>query len=369
MDRQDALLMLQRFVIELTLAGVESKEDYRKWAKGNDELMCELFDYVPEAGMPKVAYLVSPHFHPGLPLVGLNYTPVAHNLLYRYVQGWTTQLRMCRGIVFDRDAELVALCLPKFFNAAENAETKVLPARPVEVLEKMDGHCGLHFFYDGDFHVKTRGSFTHRTAEIAGELMRSLVAEYEWKSAGIEHLSIITEVIHPETRVICKYRGSRLVLIAAYDNRTLEDFTHAKLSALGKRLGVQTVKRRSFQTTEAVRKATRDPNMSNREGFVVRFADNRRVKFKNQKYLEQMVARKLSYSYLMLRWMDGRLEAILKTLPEEVIPQANMMVEYLKKARRMRRAIKLQRQYLYELVPPDKSTPYYRKVCRDFLRH
>ena len=56
MDRQDALLMLQRFVIELTLAGIESKEDYRKWAKGNDELMCELFDYVPEDGMPKVAH-------------------------------------------------------------------------------------------------------------------------------------------------------------------------------------------------------------------------------------------------------------------------------------------------------------------------
>lgn len=369
MDREDALVMLQQFVIELSLAGVKSKEDYRLWAKDNEELLCELFDYEPEEGMPKVAHLVSPHFHPELPLIGLNYTPVAHNLLYRYVQGWTTQLRMCRGIVFDRSADLVALCLPKFFNAGENAETKVLPARFQVALEKMDGHNGQHFYYKGSFYVKTRGSFTHRTSQLADGMMQDLVVRHDWKSQNIEPITIITEVIDPETHVICDYRKSRLVLIAAFDIRTLEDFEYEKLVRLGKQLGMPVVKSWKFGSSKDVLAAVRDPNVRNREGFVVRYADGSRVKFKFHTYLQEMIKQKLSYSYLMLRWMDGRLKATMHHLPEEVVPEAEAMVENLRKARRMRRDIKLRRKFLYELVPPEKSTPYYRKVCRDFLRH
>ena len=369
MDRQDALVMLQQFVIQLTLAGVESKKDFRLWAKDHEDELCELFDYEPLDGMPKMGYLVTPHFHPNLPLIGLNYSPLAHNMLYQYPEGWTMQLRMCRGITFDRHAELVALCLPKFFNAGENEETKLLPAHPVEVLEKMDGHNGQHFYYSGGFHVKTRGSFDHKTSELANRMMQELAEKYAWKRQDIRHISLITEVIHKETHVICKYRGERLVLIAAFDIRTLQDLPYEKLAALGKRLGVGVVKRWRFESTQDVLAATKDPTIKNREGYVVRVSDGRRVKFKFNAYLKEMVRQKLSYPYLMLRWMDGRLVRVMQTLPEEVIPEAEGMLENLKKARRMRRDIKLRRQFLYGLVPPEKSTPYYRTVCRDFLRH
>jgi len=369
-DRQDALVMLQQFVLELSSAGIESKAEYRNWAKDNEGILCDLFDYEPEDGMPRMGSLVTPHFHPELPLVGLNYSPLAHNVLYRFSQGWTMQLRMCRGIVFDRYADLVALCLLKFFNAGENAFTKKLPARPHEVLDKLDGHYGQIFCYEGEFYVKTRGSFTHRTSEIANEMLQEAVERKKWKKLGIGHVSLGTEVIHPETHVICDYGERRnLRLIAAFDNRTLEDFKHDKLLEYGKRLGLPVVKRWIFETSKDVLAAVRDPNVRNREGFVVRYADGERVKFKYHAYLGEMVAAKLSYSYLMLRWMDGRVDAVIRKLPEEVIPEAEMMLENLKKARRMRRDIKLKRKYLYELVPPEKSTPYYRTVCRNFLRY
>lgn len=369
MEAQDSLLMLQQFIIELNLSGVETREEYRLWAKDNDCLLCRFFDYKPYPGTPKMNCLVSAHFHPGLPLIGLNYTSLAHNLLYKYPEGWTPQLRMCRGITFSRGAELVAFCLPKFFNAGEIAETKKLPASPIEVLEKLDGHNGQIFWYGDSFWVKTRGSFDHRSAQIAQEILDDVSEQYKWRKQGIEHLTLIVEIIHPETHVICRYRRKELVLIAAYDNVSLADLSHDELKLLGKRLGIAVVKAWKFSGTRDLLNAVRDPAVRNKEGFVARFSDGSRVKFKYTDYLKQMIAEKLSYSYLMLRWMDGRLNVTMQHLPEEVLPEAEAMVLNLKKARRMRRDIKLRRKFLYELVPPEESTPYYRKVCRDFLRH
>jgi len=370
LEKQQVLLRLRQFVAELDAAGVQSKGDYRAWAQDYEALLCDLFDYKPEQGMPRMGHLVTPHFHPELPLIGLNYSPLAHNMLYQYPQGWIPQLRMCRGITFARNMNLMTLYLPKFFNADENSKTKKLPAQAEEVLEKMDGHNGQHFYFAGGFRVKTRGSFTHRTSEIADEMMQDLVLRYHWASQGIESISLITEVIHPETRVICDYgERAQLVLIAAYDIRTLEDYTHDKLIALGERLGLAVVKRWNMRTSSDVSSFTHDPSVKNREGFVVRYANGERVKFKFKAYLSEMVRQKLSYSYLMLRWMDGRVKAVMHNLPEEVLPEAMAMFENLKKARRMRRDIKQRRKFLYELVPPAESTSYYRTVCRDFLRH
>ena len=71
----------------------------------------------------------------------------------------------------------------------------------------------------------------------------------------------------------------------------------------------------------------------------------------------------------MLRFMDGRIDEVMRMFPEEISPEAEKMLADLKKARRMRRDIKQKRKYLYDLVPPEHSTPYYRTVCRDFLRY
>ncbi len=370
MDRQDALVMLQQFILELNADGIESEADYRTWAKDQEELLCELFDYEPEDGMPKMADLMTPHFHPELPLVGLNYTPLAHNLLYKHPVGWTTQLRMCRGIVFDRYADLVSLCLLKFFNAGENDETKILPACPVEVLDKLDGDSGQIFYYEKEFHVKTQGSFTHRTAVLADRMLQPLVERRNWQVLDVGHLSIVTEVIHQETHVICKYgRQRHLKLIAAFDNRTLEDFTHEKLVALGEKLGLRVVKRWIFQTSKDVLAAVRDPNVKNREGFVVRYKDGSRVKFKYHAYLGEMIRERFSYAYIMRRWMDGRLEAVMKKLPEELIPEAVRIIAQLEEVLAMEGTQKDRWRYLYTLLPADQATPNAKTVCREFVKN
>ncbi|MDF1497076.1 MAG: T4 RnlA family RNA ligase [Patescibacteria group bacterium] len=370
MDKHSALVMLQQFVVEMGIAGIDTKQDFKLWAKDQEDILEELFDYERGADMPKVSTLVSPFFHKDLPLVGLNYSQVAHNVLYKCPQGWTTQLRMCRGIVFDRAGELVALPLHKFFNAGENPETKRLPGKPMETLEKMDGHLGIIFWFNGCFHLTTRGSFYSKTAVFAGEMLQEMVERNNWHEAEVDHLTIMPEVIHPDTQVICDYGGERnFTLIAVNDIRTLETLSHDEILKLGKKLGLRVVTRWPFTLTEQILDQIKDPGVKNREGYVVRYADGRTVKFKFQTYLAEMRARKLSYSYLMLRFMDGRIDEVMRMFPEEILPEAEKMLADLKKARRMRRNIKLRRKYLYDLVPPEQSTPYYRTVCRNFLRY
>lgn len=370
MEKLQALDNLRTFVLLMVLGEVKSKSDYREWQKGREVILEKLFDYSREADMPPIGDLVSPFFHPHLPLIGLGYSHLAHNVLYKYPQGWTEPLKLCRGLIFDRSGKLVALPFPKFFNVGEHPDTKVLPKRPIEVMEKMDGHLGIIFWYDGAFRLTTRGSFVSKTAVFAQEMLNRIVYRNNWCNLDVKHLTNLVEIIHPDTHVICDYgEQCRFVLIGAFNLQSLDDLYHEELVMLGEQLGIDITKSWKFATSRDIMKAIADSTVVNREGFVVRYADGRRIKFKFKTYIKEMIGGKLSYPYLMLRFMDGRIDGVMQNLPEEILPEAERMLENLKKARRMRRPIKERWQYLYGLLPPEQSTSYYRSICRKFLRH
>ena len=114
MDTSQTLKQLQEFTTLITTAEITTKAQYIPWAKKNSATMAELFGYKQEKGMPNISALAGAFFHPTLPLIGFNYTPVAHNTLHEYPQGWTPVLRRCRGTIFDRAGNLIALPFPKF---------------------------------------------------------------------------------------------------------------------------------------------------------------------------------------------------------------------------------------------------------------
>jgi len=117
-EKRFAILALSGFVQTFIEAGVTDAKSFNQWKKneGNAKYMAQLFEYPQDAGWPALTGLVKPFFHPTLPLVGLNYTQLAHNTLHEFPRGWTTALRLCRGIVFDHRGNLVALPFMKFFN-------------------------------------------------------------------------------------------------------------------------------------------------------------------------------------------------------------------------------------------------------------
>lgn len=383
-----AVSSLRKFVGALVSARVKNAEDWRAWRQSaeNERFMEECFGYVRGSGMPAVTSLIKPFFHEDLPLIGLNYTPVAHNTLHQFASGWTDAMRLCRGIVFSRRGVLVAFPFPKFFNYGEHSETSDLPDLPFTATVKHDGHLGIIFRFQGRLIATTRGSFVSASSAIANEMLAPL--EARWTASGVLHevdeITVLCEIIHPETRVHLDY-GDRVefILIGAFNRRTLEDYDYQSLANLGARLGLTVTALWSGESLAQLRALVAERQFRNEEGFVVRFANGLRVKFKFAGYIGKMLEEKIKPSYIMLRLMEGSLEKRFDDLPGEVSLLAMDLARELKEkaaavpaeaaakaaqdAKAARAALKARRERLYKLVPEAESTPYYRGICRRFI--
>lgn len=375
MEERDAANNLGAFVRKLIQDGVRDRTAFREWRKQNKEVMENFFDYAKLADkkIQPITALVSVFFHPQEPLIGLNYTPVAHNTLHRFSEGWTMPLRLCRGIIFDYEGNLVAKPFNKFFNVGENEETKELPDMAFDATAKHDGHLGIIFDYRGGLFITTRGSFKSKSALIATEMLENYFVKKNWAKKFPAYLTVLVEIIHPETKVHVDYeRKKKFILIGAYDRETLKDLDYQDLCKFGKFLGLQVTERWQGNSLQDLKELMKDLSVENKEGYVVRFQNGLRVKFKFASYINLMVKEKLGYAYIMKRIISGNLQKMIGNLPEELYAEAEAMVKKIKKVQSPALANlseKEKRQYLYELVDSEKSTSYYRSICRDFLRH
>ncbi len=308
---------------------------------------------------------MKPQFDAGRGLVLWNYTPVAHNTLHAVRDGWGPVLRQCRGIIFDRRGKLVALPFPKFFNLGEHPETQLLPNEPFDATEKHDGHLGIAFRHAHCDWVTTRGSFHHRTGAIATRMWREHLRDFRWARQLLEQMTLLFEVIHPETRVLRNY-GSRkaLVLTGAYDTVSLHDFDHEDLATLGRQLGIPVAQRWPGDLSELVSHA-RDRGVRNREGWVVRFRGGLRMKVKYETYIGRMVEEKLSRTYLLRRLAAGNAERMLDTLPEEIYARGTSMLAELRAAAELPESNR--REYLLTLQG-DAATSAYKAAVDAYLK-
>lgn len=135
--------------------------------------------------------LVKETLHPEYPNLAIyNYTA-----LCQYSREWDDVTKACRGLVIDKDTGvIVAKPWPKFFNLSEHP---TIPSGPAHVTEKMDGSLGIVFWYDGKWHISTRGSFASEQAVKAKEW----ISDVEFPE-GYTHLF---EIIYPDNRVVVDY--------------------------------------------------------------------------------------------------------------------------------------------------------------------
>lgn len=365
---------LQELVAELKMAGIDSVAAWREWKKNpaNLEKLNRIFDYPAGCGMPPINALVDASFHPTLPLVLFNYSPVAHNTLYLFPDGWTSPLRLCRGIVFDRaTTDLVALPFPKFFNYGEHPETLRLSGT-FEATLKQDGHLGIIFTYRGQKILTTRGDFGSPSSKLGNRMLERYQQANPagWGAQLFNHLTLLVEMIHPSTAVHVDYNGSEeFRLIGAMDMGSLEDYSYGRLNALSAALDIPLTSRWTGQSLDDLVALMQDRTVRNTEGYVVHFsATNLRVKLKFATYIGMMVAAKLSYSYLMRRYLSGNLQKMLDTLDEELMGTALQMLGRLLYVASAPGKKKDKWRKLYELVPADNRTSSFEATCREFVK-
>jgi RNA ligase len=136
--------------------------------------------------------------------------------------GWDDTTERCRGLVLDRDNNVVARPVRKFHNFTGVRPPGFVLTKSPLVYDKVDGSLGIVVpTPDGGHIISTRGSFESPQALHATELWHRTYADLVTPPPGV---TLLVEIVYPDNQIVVHY-GDRdeLVLLAAIDNRTGAD--------------------------------------------------------------------------------------------------------------------------------------------------
>lgn len=254
-------------------------------------------------------------------------------VLYNYTdkctfdKKWNKYTLNARGTVYELSTgKIVARAFPKFFNFSELPVSKsrnLIKKTDFSTYEKIDGSLGVIYFYDDDWYINTRGSFTSDQAVEGAMMLGKCYCGFLYTDT-----TYLAEIVYPENKIIVNYGVERkLVLLGAYHTKSGKEIDYHILLKIAEKTGMEIAKKHDFKSIDRlIEKQEKLP--STEEGFVVRFSNGERVKFKSLEYLK--VARLLSYLTPLHLWehmKDGVVDReILEKLPEEFRPEIDGVV-------------------------------------------
>jgi len=191
--------------------------------------------------------------HPTLPLRILNYS---HKCMFE--NKWSYEACVCRGLIVDTEGNVVSRPFPKFFNIGQKGpyiyrdgdqrlvRDEVYDAAfllrkseawksPITITRKLDGWLGILWHYGGQWGIASRGSFESPGAAYATQRFQKFV-KYTAVDDIPPGITLLFEIISRETKVVVPYAFEGLVMLAAVDNGTGEEYPYDDLQALYRRL-------------------------------------------------------------------------------------------------------------------------------------
>lgn len=243
-------------------------------------------------------------------------SPCGKLVLYNYTdkcsfeKKWNEHTINSRGTIYEiSTGKVVARSFPKFFNYGELSEPfrqLILNQSDFVTFNKYDGSLGIVYFYDNEWRVNTRGSFTSDQAIKAKSLLKDMT--YAQKD-----ITYLVEIIYPENKIIVDYGDFEgLIQIGAYHTETGKEVyssgayfddiaSTSHFTSIGELIDY--VKQLPYSE----------------EGYVVKLKNGDRVKFKGEEYLQ--IARMISHISPLSIWenmVDGKVDRkFLEGLPEE----------------------------------------------------
>ena len=215
--------------------------------------------------------LLTKRFHPERKdMCILNYTARC-----AFKKKWNNITMMCRGLIVNPDTGYVySRPFKKFFNIEEH-NVGELKNMKFEAWEKLDGSLGIMYWLDGKPYIATRGSFDSPQAIMATEMLQGRNYS-ELSYCG--NYTVLFEIIYPDNQIVVDY-GDRedLVIIAVVEDESGND----SLGYRGKFDSFATPAAHEFQSIGQMMKSKQTDNA---EGYVLKFENGLRVKFKFDEY-------------------------------------------------------------------------------------
>jgi len=223
-------------------------------------MLKEAFDKYSEDG-----WIISKR-HPIFPITIYNYS-----IKTQYEEHWDDITLQARGLVLDDYGEVVARPFRKFFNLNQG---RFVPTNEFEVYEKYDGSLGIVFYYENNWHIATRGSFTSEQSVLG----KSFLNRYDLATLETDK-TYLFEIVGKNNRIVVDYGDLEdLVLLSAFDNKSGKEIHRKELENIGFRLCEKYDGINDYGTLA-------DTIGQNREGYVVRFSNGHRAKIKGTEYL------------------------------------------------------------------------------------
>lgn len=264
--------------------------------------------------------LVVKQYHPTLPLSIYNYSRTC-----QYEGKWDDITLNMRGTILDNEGNVIAAAFPKFFNYEEVKGNKwekgKIPSKAdyVYVQDKVDGSLGILFYYAGEWHLATKGSFTSEQAVKGMEIIKS---KYNLRSF-ITEMTYLVEIIYPENRIVVDYDGeSKVIFLSVTYDGIEQHWTTAKtvFHVSGIELSDIVHTEQHFAFGPELYNSLKAKNEANKEGFVLRFQPgNFRMKIKFEEYVRlHRILTGFSSKDIWELLMNGEdLEPFLEQVPDE----------------------------------------------------
>jgi RNA ligase len=212
--------------------------------------------------------LIIKQVHATLPLSIYNYSRTC-----QYDRLWDDVTLNCRGLVVDTNDNIVAKPFPKFFNMEELSDTQI-PKESFEVFEKMDGSLGIFFYYDGEWHMATRGSFTSEQAIKGMEIAKRERLDRKC----VPGFTYLFEIIYPENRIVVDYGNDERLVLLSIVNPEGNEIPYEEIQMDGWDI---------VNRYDGVSDYTKLKEMisNDAEGYVIRFRNGMRMKIKGDEYV------------------------------------------------------------------------------------
>lgn len=208
---------------------------------------------------------------------------------------------MARGIVLDKDSNIISRGYNKFFNYLEllnredisNKELSDWDKGEIVVTEKIDGSMMLVGWYNGDYLISSSSSITNDYTLMFRKMIRNwyrpdVLTMLDGDEGGLlEKYSIVLEYMSPETQIVIPSDKPSITLHGIVEKKTGKVISRMSrlYIALAKLLGANPPKVLNMTKDELLYSQKHDEGI---EGYVIEFVDTGKLlKIKTDWYIEQ----------------------------------------------------------------------------------
>ncbi len=196
--------------------------------------------------------------------------------------------RELRGIIFDKDGNVLARRLHKFFNVNERDETQqhlIDLSQPHVILDKLDGSMITPIPIKDHFRWGTKMGITD--VSMGAETFVATHSNYAEFARVMFAMGFtpIFEWCSRKQRIVVDYPEDRLVLIAIRNTVTGEYASYDVMLECGRSYSIDVVKAYTGSVESMTHLIDETRDLKGVEGWVIRFDDGHMVKIKAEEYL------------------------------------------------------------------------------------